>query len=198
MSPLRLEVFESASEPARTTVVTDLSAMEEARLAAYEQGFTAGWDDATAAQASDQTRLGAEIARNLQDLSFTYHEARTHVLRGIEPLLTEMAARVLPDLARASLAPMIVETLRPLAEAVAETPVVLVVNPAARPAVAALIERNGGLPVSIETEPTLGEGQAFLRFGETETRIDLDRAAADIAAAVRAFFELNLTEGPHG
>lgn len=198
MSPLRLEVFEMASEPERTTIVTDLSAMEEARLAAYEQGFTAGWDDATTAQADSQTRLGAEIVKNLQELSFTYQEARTHVLRAIEPLLAQMAERVLPDMARAALAPMIVETLRPMADALADIPVVLVINPAARPAVEALIEQAGALPLIIEDEPTLGEGQAQLRFGQTETRIDLDRAVTDIAAAVRAFFDLNLTETPHG
>jgi len=198
MSPLRLEVFEMASEPERTTIVTDLSAMEEARLAAYEQGFTAGWDDATTAQADSQTRLGAEIVKNLQELSFTYQEARTHVLRAIEPLLAQMAERVLPDMARAALAPMIVETLRPMADALADIPVVLVINPAARPAVEALIEQAGALPLIIEDEPTLGEGQAQLRFGQTETRIDLDRAVTDIAAAVRGFFDLNLTETPHG
>ena len=194
MPALRLEVFEVASEPARTTVVTDLSAMEEARLAAYEQGFTAGWDDAVAAQADNQTRIGAEIAKNLQELSFTYQEARGHVLHAIEPLLSLMAARVLPDMARAALAPMIVETLRPLADALADIPVVLVVNAAARPAVEALIERAGALPVTIETETTLGEGQAQLRFGQSETRIDLDRAVTDIAAAVRGFFDLNQME----
>ena len=194
MPALRLEVFEVASEPARTTVVTDLSAMEEARLAAYEQGFTAGWDDAVAAQADNQTLLGAEIAKNLQELSFTYQEARSHVLRAIEPLLAQMAERVLPDMARAVLAPMIVETLRPMATALADTPVTLVISPAARPAVEALIERTGALPVTIETETTLGEGQAQLRFGQSETRIDLDRAVTDIAAAVRGFFDLNLTE----
>lgn len=198
MAALRLEVFETAAEPARTTVVTDLSAMEEARLAAYEQGYTAGWDDAVAAQEGDQTRMGAEIASNLQALSFTYQEARVHVLRAIEPLLSQMAERVLPDMARAALAPMIVETLRPLAEGLAEVPVVLVINPAARPAVEALLERTGGMSLTVETEPTLGEGQAQLRFGQTETRIDLDRAVTDIAAAVRGFFDLALTETSHG
>lgn len=198
MSPLRLEVFKTTAEPAGTTVVTDLSAMEEARLAAYEQGYTAGWDDSSAAQAEDQTRLGAEIARNLQTLAFTYQEARTHVLRGIEPLLAQMAERVLPDMARAALAPMIVETLRPLATSLADSPVILLINPAARPAVEVLIERSGALPVTLEEEPTLGEGQAQLRFGQTEIRIDLDRAVAEIATAVRGFFDLNLTETSHG
>ena len=198
MPPLRLEVFESGVQAEQSVVVTDLSAMEEARLAAYEQGYSAGWDDAAAAQSEDQSRIGAEIARNLQSLAFTYQEARSHVLRTIEPLLAQMAERVLPDIARAALGPIIVETMRPLAARLADTPVILMINPVARPAVEAIIERAVGLPIEVKDEPSLGEGQAYLRFGETETRIDLDRAVADIAAAVRGFFELNLTEDRHG
>lgn len=79
---LRLEIFES-DEPGgpAETVVLDTSALEEARLASYDSGYAAGWEDATAAQSGDQSRIRAELARNLQALSFTYQEARSHVLR---------------------------------------------------------------------------------------------------------------------
>ena len=43
-----------------------------------------------------------------------------------------------------------------------------------------------------------GEGQAYLRFATSETRIDLDRAIAEIIAAVRDFFALSRKEAPHG
>lgn len=85
MPPLRLEVFETAAKQGAETVITDLSALEEARLASYEQGFSAGWEDALAAQADDRKQLAADLAHTLQSLSFTYHEARAHILRGLEP-----------------------------------------------------------------------------------------------------------------
>jgi len=50
----------------------------------------------------------------------------------------------------------------------------------------------------LQEEPTLGEGQVYLRLGDTETRIDLDRATAEIAAAVRSFFGLSEGETSHG
>ena len=51
------------------------------------------------------------------------------------------------------------------------------------------MEQATGLPLIVIEEPSLGEGQVYLRMGDTETRIDLDRATADIASAVRDFFD---------
>jgi flagellar assembly protein FliH len=142
--------------------------------------------------------MRTELGRNLQALSFTFHEARTHVLRALAPLLEEMTGRLMPELARASLAPLVLETLMPLAETLAETPVTIVLNPAARPAVEALLQDATGLPFALRDEPTLGEGQVYLRLGDSETRIDLDRATAEITAAVRGFYELTHQERKYG
>lgn len=188
---LKLEVFETADRPKRAdTVVLDLSALDEAKLASFDTGYRAGWDDAAAAQTDDQSKISADLGRNLQSLGFTYQEARAHVLKAVEPLLLEIVGKLLPELARSTLAPMLLETLTPLAEGLADAPITLVVNPAARPAVEALLEQVTGLPLTIVDEPTLGEGQAWLRLGATETHVDLDSATEKIAAAVRSFFDI--------
>jgi flagellar assembly protein FliH len=198
MPPLRLEVFEPETAGADGVVVTDLGAMEEARLAAYEQGYAAGWDDAVAAQGAEQARIRADLARNLQALGFTYHEARTHVLKAVEPLIEAVLGRLVPETARLALAPRVVEALRPLLAAAAEVPVIVTVNPAARAAIEPLLAETPALPLRLCEEETLGEGQAHLRFGDVETRIDLDRAAAEILQAVRDFFTLSRQENAHG
>ncbi len=192
---LRLEIFES-DEPGgpAETVVLDTSALEEARLASYDSGYAAGWEDATAAQSGDQSRIRAELARNLQALSFTYQEARSHVLRALDPLLTETVGKLLPEIARASLGSIVLDALMPMAETLADAPVVMVLNPASRPAVEALIAEATGLPIVIEDEATLGEGQVYLRLGGAETCVDLDRATAEIMTALRGFFDLSNKE----
>lgn len=193
MCALRLEVFAMPDAPlARTTVVMDVGALEDLRILAYEQGYTAGWDDAAAAQTDDQSRIKADFARNLQSLGFTFQEARMHVLRAIQPLIEEIVSHLLPKIARESLASVALEALMPLADQMADAHVTLVLNPVSRAAVEALLEQATGLSLIIIEEPTLGEGQVYLRLGDSETRIDLDRATADIAAAVRDFF--NTTE----
>ena len=193
MCALRLEVFAMPDAPlARTTVVMDVGALEDLRILAYEQGYTAGWDDAATAQTDDQARIKADFARNLQSLGFTFQEARMHVLRAIQPLIQEIVGHLLPKIARESLASVALEALMPLAGQMADAQVTLVLNPVSRAAVEALLEQATGLPLIIIEEPTLGEGQVYLRLGDSETRIDLDRATADIATAVRDFF--NTTE----
>ena len=160
-------------------------------------GYRAGWDDASNAVSEDQTRARAELARNMQTLSFTYHEARGHVLKAVEPLLLQIVGQLLPEIARETLAPFVLETLMPLAETLGDAPVTLVINPVARAAVEALLEQATGLPMTIEEEPTLGEGQVYIRMGTFEAQVDLDKATADIAAAVRGFFDLTGKDRPH-
>lgn len=187
---LKLEVFETAQEPSeKAIVVLDALALEDSKLAAYDQGYSAGWEDATTAQSDDQTRMRADLARNLQNLGFTYHEARTHVLRAVEPLLQQVVGRLLPALARETLAPVVLEVLMPLVEKLADAPISLVVNPASRAAVETLLAAATNLPITIVEEPSLSEGQAYLRLGATETHIDLDGATAEISTAMRGFFE---------
>jgi len=196
---LRLEVFETEAKPsASSTVVLDTLALEEAKLASYDSGYSAGWEDAAAAQSTEQSQMRTDLSRNLQALGFTYQEARVHVLRAIEPLLSEVVGRLLPALARETLAPLVLETLLPLADRLGDSPLTLVVNPAARTAVESLLERATGLPLILQEEPTLGDGQVYLRFGATETQIDLDQAIADITAAVRGFFDLATKDAKHG
>lgn len=199
--PVRLETFVQASvrSEAGGTLVMPAEALEETKLAAFENGYRAGWDDAVAAQEDEAQRLGADVARNLQGLSFTYHEARGHLLRGLAPLMDEICARILPTVAREGLAGLLRETLEPLAAAALDRPVVVVANPAARPAVEAALAAGSAPPVEIVEEPSLGPGQLHLRWPGEERRIDLDAAVAEIAAAVKAFFaEAEAAAAPPG
>lgn len=192
MPALRLEVFDTvtAGDGAPQPLV-EASALDEAKVASFEQGYSAGWEDAAAAQEGDQGRIHADLARNLQSLAFTFQDARTHVLQAIRPLILEMTTRLLPEVAREALAPAVLEAVMPLADDLADSPLTLVLNPAVRDRVEALVAQATGLPMLIEEESSLGEGQVYIRLGPTETKVDLTRATDDIAAAVRGFFNLS-------
>lgn len=192
MSPIRLEIFDTAPTADGTLLpLVEATAVEEAKVASFEQGYKAGWDDAAAAQQEDQSRIRADLARNLQSLSFTFQDARSHVLQAIRPLILEMVNRVLPEVAREALAPTVLEAVAPLAEELGDAPITLVLNPAVRGQIEDLITQATGLPLVIDEEPTLPEGQVYIRFGTKETKVDLVQVTNDIAIAVRAFFNLN-------
>lgn len=192
MPALRLEVFDTvtAGDGAPQPLV-EASALDEAKVASFEQGYSAGWEDAAAAHEGDQARIRADLARNLQSLAFTFQDARTHVLQAIRPLILEMTTRLLPEVAREALAPAVLEAVMPLADVLADAPLTLVLNPAVRDRVEALVAQATGLPIQIEEEPSLGEGQVYIRMGPTETKVDLTQMTDDIATAVRSFFNLS-------
>jgi flagellar assembly protein FliH len=104
----------------------------------------------------------------------------------------------LPALARETLAQVVLEALMPMAEKLADTPVTLVLNPASRAALETLLEEATGLPLILTEEPSLSEGQVYLKLGSSETHVNLDRAIAEITAAVHGFFEISMQEKKHG
>lgn len=199
MSALRLEIFDTVvTADGGSQPLVEVSAVEEAKIASYEQGYSAGWEDASAAQQGDQTRIRADLARSLQSLSFTFQDARGHVLQAIKPLILEMTSRLLPEIARLSLGPTVLDALMPLADQSADSPLTLVLNPAVRDRVEGLVAEAAGLPMVIEEEPSLSEGQVYIRLGPKEQKVDLDRVTSDITAAVRGFFNLPAKDAPHG
>ena len=192
MSALRLEIFDTAPASDGTLQpLVEAAAVEEAKVASFEQGYSAGWDDAGAAQQGDQDKIRADLARNLQSLSFTFQDARSHVLQSIRPLILEMVNRLLPEVAREALAPTVLDAVMPLAEGLADAPVTLVLNPANRSQVEDLVAQATGLPMVIDEEPSMPDGQVYIRFGSAETKVDLAQVTADIGLAVRSFFNLN-------
>ena len=101
-----------------------------------------------------------------------------------------MVGRLLPPIARDALAPVVLDTLMPLTEDLVDAPITLVLNPSARGPIERLVGQATGLPLTLQDEPTLSEGQVYLNLGDVEREVNIDRAVAEITAAVRGFFDL--------
>ncbi|WP_428546080.1 flagellar biosynthesis protein [Profundibacter sp.] len=142
----------------------------------------------TAAQIEEQSRVAADFARNLQELSFTYHEARSQILSSLKPLFTEMVSKVLPRLAQETLPQSIVDEVLSAASDRTNAEFEIVISPANRPALERLLEGQGTLDVNIVEEPTMAEGLAYIRFNETEKQIDLTSVLAGFSQLVEGFF----------
>jgi len=164
---------------------------DAARMEIYEEGYQAGWDDAVKTQSEDQKRIGAEFARNLQELSFTFHEARAHVIQSMEPLLTEIVNALLPGLMAESFAQTLLEELRPLIAEAADNPIDLIVGPGCMAILEGPVSDLGNVAIKITEEPSLADGQAYFRIGKVERQVDLSGALESMRAAMSALFELN-------
>ena len=184
MTILQLESFEiaDADAPERATEA------DIADLRTFDRGYAAGWDDAVAAQDADITRLRSGLGQQLQDLDFTYQEARGHVLRALEPLFRDIVAKILPSMALEALAPVILEQLMSASRALADAPAQVAANPANRRRIEELVIARAPFPVAFLEDATLDPGQAHFMLGEAEYRVDLDGVVAAIGEAVAAFF----------
>jgi flagellar biosynthesis/type III secretory pathway protein FliH len=165
--------------------------IENQRMAAYEQGYQAGWDDATRAESQEQSRIGADFARNLQDLGFTYHEARSHVMRAMEPLLNEIVTKVLPSLIAETLGQTILEELMPMVDQASDTPIEVVINPGNRAVLETLIADSVSVPINIVEEESLADGQVYLRMDSIEKQIDMNNVLDRIGSAISSVYEIN-------
>lgn len=191
MAFIKLEVFEADDNASNATKAEAIQmASDEDRLQIYEQGYTAGWEDAVKAYAEDQARIRVDLAKNIQSLSFTYQEALHHVLKSLRPMLEEIIGKTLPETANFSFGQRLAETLMPVLEKSAAAPVSLMIHPNARAAVEAVIENLDALPLQLIEETTLGEGQAYIRFEQTEIHLNMEDMQREIGAVLKNFYDL--------
>ncbi|ASP19846.1 ABC transporter ATP-binding protein [Antarctobacter heliothermus] len=172
--------------------------LEGQKLESFEKGYRAGWDDAVKAQSDDRSRISSSFGQHLQDLSFSYHEAYSQVMNAVTPLLNEMVASLLPNIARETLGQHIVEQLQVMSREIGAMEVVIAVNPKRVDAITPLLDRDVGFPIQIAPDDTLAEEQADIRFGQTERQIDLSDLIASVAEAVEGFAHDNRRKMKHG
>lgn len=192
-----LEDFSHQSHRQGSYLVSE-DALEETRLASFENGYQAGWEDASAAHAAEQSHISAEFSQNLQALNFTYHEAYNHVMTTLEPLLTQMVDTVLPDLANRTLGSRIVSEAIRMAREHAEPELKLTLSPASRSRLEPQLLADLPLPVGLVEDESLGEGQVFLKMGNSERRIDLDGLQVGMRAVITGFFNETKREAVDG
>lgn len=162
--------------------------IEEARLEGFDRGFKAGWEDATQAHQQDQMHVSAELARNLQDMSFTYHEARQAVMRDTETLFRGMVDVFLPKILPAALTTTLVERLLDATAQAGQACVEITIAPENVDRISEMIDGAVAPPLRILPEPSLGVGQAYLKFGDHEERIDLAATLTEIEAIIDDLF----------
>ncbi|SIS51650.1 flagellar assembly protein FliH [Roseivivax lentus] len=176
------------SGPASGTADTGPDAQEQRDLASFDKGYRDGWEDAMAAVEKEGGRLHSDLSQNLRDLSFTYHEAYTHILAAMEPLLTQIATAILPAAFDDSLPRHLLDRLMEHARTSGETLVEIAVSPRELALVEPLVDSDLGFPVTVVADGTLAPGQADIRFSEDrEERIDLTEMASEIRDAITGF-----------
>ncbi|NDR58376.1 hypothetical protein [Aliiruegeria sabulilitoris] len=187
--PWVLDSFDDADSVSASPEALPGGLSEDERLQAFDQGYKDGWDDAARAHAEEQGTISDELAANLQAMSFTYHEARGAVLNEMEEILKGVVERVLPRSLVHSLGQTLIDRIRDVSSEASNVEVQVCVNPDNAERIRELFQEMVTPPLNVMEESTLGDGQAYLRFNESEQKIDLEAVLQELSDAVSEFFE---------
>lgn len=184
----RYRNFGDVKEEPNTNENLIVEGIEDQKLQSFEEGYQAGWDDAVKAQTDATMKVSTELGQNLQDMSFTYHEALSKLTLSMEPMITQIVDKLLPSIARQAVGVHISSELYEMVKAAAGQPIEIVVAPENVETVKELGENNLTEAFEIVAEPSMGQGQAYVRIGNEEKNIDLDSIILGVSEALTAFF----------
>jgi flagellar assembly protein FliH len=191
------EDFGGISEPLPAPV-EEGDGNEDEMLESFEQGYKAGWDDAISAKSEEHASVSAELSRKLQDLSFTYHEAREAIVTDMAPTIEKAIMTVLPELARQAIGALAVEQLKKIVRESSETPVILSASPDAYQPVIDVMPERPQLPVEVVRDESLEAGQIRFEFAERERLLDMSEVLDTVAEALKAFTHETRKEAQNG
>lgn len=165
----------------------DEDALEEHRLAAFEQGYGAGWEDAMQAQQQSRGQISTELGKSLEDMSFTYAEAVTRMSLSLEPMFQSLTQIVLPEMIERGFAARLVEQLSDMARLQIGQPMQILVP------TGCAVEVEDLLPEALSPQPKVIEdsnlepGQARLQVGMDRSEVDCSALLASVAQAFDAY-----------
>lgn len=190
-----LEDFSDAAVTSRPGASQDPGTKDQADAlrASFDDGYKCGWQDGADAKEDRDAELRESLSAALQELNFTYFEARQHVMMSVRPVLQAMVDAVLPQLLTESLGGRVVELLAELAEKV-EPEITVVCAPQVEPMLRQLVADAIKFPVRIDTEETLTPTQAILHLNDGQTHINLDETLSAIRTSVEDFFNPAITK----
>lgn len=192
MSALKLEDFGSPFVPQKAANADEpepgmsMDDVEVERLAAFDKGYSAGWEDANKAAQDDATRMKSDFANTLRDMGFTFHEARAHVMRGLMPLLKAVTETVLPKAVQNTLGARLEEEIRDLADDASDVPILLRAAPGEAEPMRGCVAEIPGLPIDLAEDESVPSGQLFLILGRSEVNIDLSGPLSRLTEALEA------------
>lgn len=147
----------------------------------YEGGFAIGVETANA----EAEALSAQFVQSLNAIDFTYAEARNQLLASLEPLLLNVAAKILPHCVENGFVGQLADILQQAAAQDATSAVTLHIHPSQKAAVESAAQ-NTAAQVIIATDPTLNKHAAWIKHGRQETLLDIDGLLDAIGETLRA------------
>ena len=161
-------------------------------------GHAAGLAEATANLQTDQTLLTRELVQTLSDMAFGYREAMAHLTASLGPLFQQLLENFVPEFARVTLVPTLVEALVEAAAFDLGAPISLAVSPDQHATVAKAVAGMQTLQLYLTADPSLASGQAVLTHKHGEVLIDFDSLIVQSQQILAALLDTQTQRSDHG
>jgi flagellar assembly protein FliH len=183
-----LEDFTSRRAGANERHLLTEAELEDVRLAAFEKGYGAGWDDALKSQGQKSVEISDGLVQAVNEMSFSYHEARAQLIRELEPVFLAMTQTILPASLQSTLGLRLVEKVTELAVGEGDLQVEVKVSDQDSDHVESALSSAGLQNVTVMTAPDVGPAEAYLNVGDREIHVDPSQLLADIDEGITAYF----------
>lgn len=196
--PLTLENFNFVPAPEIPVEVYDGERLEAERLESFDKGYTSGWAEASAAAESAAEERGQVLDTRLDELAFTFHEARAHVMRELGPLLDAIVRTAVPRILHDTLGARLNELFTEMAEDAAEAEIQILTAPGEAEGVTAALKDRARFPVSVRDDDSLAPGTLQVRLGASARELNLNALETSLTDALEALDTLNEETLAHG
>ncbi len=185
-----LETFEVSEAGSANSHATPADpSLENLRATAFEAGYASGWDDAKTADEQARNRVQAEFERNVEAISFTYHEAVDRVRSELKAFIDALISEFLPEILPTALREHVRSELLSIAEKKIELPIEIVMSPNCSELVSELAEGDFASNMELVEDASLAPNQVFVRIGESEKEINLAPLISELKFQLGAMTE---------
>lgn len=175
----------------------DAVAQEPSQNQHYQSGYDDGHAAGLQAAHEEIAALSEQFVQTLNDVDFTYAEARKQVFDSLIPLMTEVVEKVLPHCVTNGFSNQIVDLLIQTAAKQTGTAITLQVHPSQHAAVAEA-SQNIAAEVIVQSDPTLSEYAARIKNGDAEQILDMDTVLTAISEILGAVHHSEDRTNTHG
>lgn len=164
----------------------------------YETGYQAGWDDALVSVETERGHISAEFARNLQELSFSFHEARAQATASLKPFVAAMLHALLPMTASQSLIENVWSAMEPVLQDHNAPTVNLMCAAEDTELLEEFAAKCSTMEIIVIAEPSLIQGQAKFQIAAERHELDVSAIVAQITSLISADIQPYLSSDMKG
>lgn len=167
---------------------TDIAEAVENR--GYDDGYAEGYAAGLQTARVEQATLTEECVQALNAIDFTYAEAQRQMLDALQPLLRDLAEKVLPHCVANGFAGQIAALISNAIEQSAGTTLTLHVHPDQQTAIATAAHTTTA-NIVVTADESLSPHAAWIKHAGSEAFLDMDGLLAAITAILSAIEDTN-------